>query len=166
MAKRVVRGRLVWSGCGMVLGESKIVKALAGAGALGAVLLVCGCSASHPTAMWSARPVFNEAAGGATMGSSSSVVFSPGVDGNAVALGASGPGFDRNDGLMSVRDVSRRDELLGLPEAYAPTLDRRRVFRGARRADEYVYPGEPGYRDRGYRGYQGYRGYRRHHGGH
>gem|GEM_PF-4371350 len=149
----------------MDLGQSKIVKSLAGVGALGVVLVGCGCSASHPTAMWSARPVFNNAAPTTAMGSSSSVVFSPGLEGSAVAFGPGSAGFDRNDDLMSIRDVSRRDELLGIPGERLPSLDHRGVYRGARRAEDYVYPGVSGYGARRYRwspGYGGgYRGYDR-----
>jgi len=128
-----------------------------------ALLALGGCTGSHPSAGWTPSYTLPM---GQNAGSSSALVFSPGLTNDAVAGRAGAaylirpgdPAYGRNDDTLSVRDRSRRDELLGLPPERRATLDRERTFRGTRRAEDYVYPSTGG---RGYRSTPSYRPYRR-----
>jgi len=122
------------------------------------LLALGGCTRSHPSAGW--RPSYTLPMGDSA-GSSSALVYSPGLSGRANAMYLIRPGdaaYGRNDDTLSLRDRSRRDELLGIPEERRATLDRERTFRGTRRAEDYVYPSTDG---SGLRGSGRYRPYRR-----
>ncbi len=123
---------------------------------LGAVaaglLMLGGCSQSHPSAAWQGPGTYVGNAG-----SGSAVVFSPALEGtgNLVYVDRNAPEYSRRDFTMSHRDLSRRDELFGVRAEQHPSLNNRRIYRSSRRADEYSYPSsEP-------RGYHGYRRYYR-----
>lgn len=120
--------------------------------AVAGVLLLAGCTASHPSSAWQG-PGYNAG----SSGSSSALVFSPGLEntGSLIYLDSQAPEYSRRDHTLSTRDLSRRDELFGVRQETHSSLNNRRTFRGSRRADEYSYPStEP-------RGYHGYRRYYR-----
>lgn len=120
-----------------------------------AAAVLGGCSTMshplHPTYAYTAYPLQSQGSG-----STSALVYSPGLERSAANpyLGAYAPEFSRNDHTMSIQDRSRRDELFGLPPERRASLGHRRVFRGARNAEDYAYPAES---RRGYRGYHRYR---------
>ncbi|MBO6514554.1 MAG: hypothetical protein JJ974_11365 [Phycisphaerales bacterium] len=114
-----------------------------------------GCTSSHPSAAWQGSGMY---VGNSTK--SSALVFAPTREGTGTLsyIDTNAPEFSRNDHTLSQRDLSRRDELFGIPAERHPSLDYWRTFRTSRNAEVYTYPS----RDRGYR--RGYRRSYRHHG--
>ena len=121
-------------------------------GALGAslIVLLTGCTASHPSTAWQGPGL-----DAGSSGNSSALLFAPGNEGtgNLVYADPQSPEFGRRDHTLSSRDVSRRDELFGIRPERHPSLNNRRTFRSSRHADEYSYPSERSGRHYSYRRY-------------
>ncbi len=123
-------------------------------------MLLGGCASSHPSMAWQGRGPIQDNAG-----SSSALVYSPNHQDTTVFASTmsytDAPEYSRRDFTLSTRDLSRRDELLGIPSEVHPSLNYQRRYRSSRNADEYVYPSTKGYGYRGSRGYRGGHSYRR-----
>jgi len=128
---------ILWPSIGMKR-QSKTRK-FGAAGLFAAIVLLSGCTSSHPSAAWQGNGAYV-----GSSGHSAAIVYSPALEntGSLVFSGEPGPEFSRRDFTMATRDVSRRDELFGVRGESYPSLNNRRTFRSSRRADEYSYPSE------------------------
>jgi len=144
----VAESENLWSVMGMKL--QKKTRSIAIGATLAAIVLISGCTSSHPSAAWQGRGY-----DAGSNGSSSALVFMPERESNGslVLSGTSGPEFGRLDHTLSSRDLSRRDELFGVRQERHPSLNNRRTYRSSRNADEYAYPSED---RRGHRRYRRY----------